>query len=81
MLEFYNKLRYEEPKLAQPWSSHDLMELHSYVEESVPPDPEFIVNTAAFDSIRKRFLAEPKRAPSLAERPALTRVNSPVTVH
>ena len=80
MLEFYNKLRYEEPRLAQTWSSHDLMELHSYVEESVAPNPEFIVNTAAFDAIRKRFLPGPKRPPSLAERPTLTRVNSPVAV-
>jgi hypothetical protein len=56
------------------------MELHSYIEESVPPDPEFIVNTAAFDAIRKRFLPEqkPMRA---AERPTLTLVNSPFTVH
>jgi len=80
MLEFYNKLRYEEPRLAQTWSSHDLMALHSYVEESVPPDPAFIVNTVAFDAIRKRFLSEPKPARSAA-RPTLTRVNSPVTVH
>ena len=80
MLEFYNKLRYEEPRLAQTWSSHDLMELHSYVEESVAPNPEFIVNTAAFDAIRKRFLPGPKRPPSLAERPTLTRVNSPLAV-
>lgn len=81
MLEFYNKLRYEEPRLAQTWSSHDLMELHSYVEESVSPNPEFIVTTAAFDAIRKRFLPEPKRTPSLASRPTLTRVNSPIAVH
>ena len=81
MLEFYNKLRYEEPRLAQTWLSHDLVELHSYVEEAVSPNPEFIVNTAAFDTIRKRFLPEPKRVPSLAARPTLTRVNSPIAVH
>ena len=81
MLEFYNKLRYEEPRLAQTWSSHDLMQLHSYVEESVAPNPEFILNTAAFDAIRKRFLPEKKSSPSLAERPTLTRVNSPVAIH
>lgn len=81
MLEFYNKLRYDEPKLAQTWSSRDLMALHSYVEESVPPDPEFVVNTAAFDAIRKRFLPQPKRVPSLANRPTLTKVNSEITVH
>ena len=81
MLEFYNKLRYDEPKLAQTWSSRDLMLLHSYVEESIPPDPEFIVNTNSFDAVRKRFLPEPKRIPSLANRPTLIKVNSPVTMH
>lgn len=81
MLEFYNKLRYDEPKLAQTWSSRDLMLLHSYVEESIPPDPEFIVNTNSFDAVRKRFLPEPKRVPSLANRPTLIKVNSPVTMH
>ncbi len=81
MIEFYNKLRYDEPQLAQTWSSDNLMMLHSYVEESVPPDPEFIVNTAAFDAIRKRFLPEPKRVPSPANRPTLRKVSSPVTLH
>jgi len=80
MLEFYNKLRYEKPRLAQTWSSHDLMELHGYVEESMPPDPEFIVNTAAFDAIRKRFLPEQKPTHA-GSRPTLTRVNSPIAVH
>jgi len=80
MLEFYNKLRYEEPRLAQTWSSRDLMALHGYVEESVPPNPEFIVNTAAFDAIRKGFVPEAKPARHVA-RPTLTRVNSQITVH
>ena len=80
MLEFYNKLRYEKPKLAHTWSSQDLMALHSYVEESVLPAPEFIVNTAAFDAIRTRFLPRRKPAPSPVA-PTLRKVNSEITVH
>jgi beta-barrel assembly-enhancing protease len=79
MLEFYNKLRYERPRWAQTWSSRDLTLLHSYVEDSVPPDPEFIVDTTGFDAIRKRFLPEPRRVPSLANRPTLRKVNSEIT--
>ena len=37
MIEFFNKLRYEEPRLAQTWSSDELLALRTYVEEIFRP--------------------------------------------
>ncbi len=72
MIEFFNKLRYEKPQLAQTWTADDLLALRSYVEESLPPDPQYIVNTAAFDRMRERVTPAPK-APVSLERAILTR--------
>ncbi len=73
MIEFFNKLRYEEPRLAQTWSSDELLALRTYVEENLPPNPEYIVTTTAFGSIHNRFTVE-ARPPSLADVPSLRRV-------
>ena len=73
MIEFFNKLRYEEPRLAQTWSSDDLLALRTYVEDNLPPNPEYIVTTTAFGRIRNRFAVEAK-PPSVADLPSLRRV-------
>jgi hypothetical protein len=75
MLEFFNKLRYENPRLAQTWSSEDLLALRTYVEDNLQPNPEYIVNTAAFARIRARLTGEPK-PPEPAVRPTLQRIPS-----
>lgn len=72
MLEFFNKLRYESPRLAQTWSSEDLLALRAYVEDDLPPDPEYIVTTHTFADIRIRFAGEPK-PPEPSVRPLLRR--------
>jgi predicted Zn-dependent protease len=72
MIEFFNKLRYDKPRLAQTWTADDLLALRSYVEDSMPPDPQYIVNTGAFDRIRERVTPAPK-APVSLERAILTR--------
>ena len=72
MLEFFNKLRYENPRLAQTWSSEDLLALRTYVEDDLPPDPEYIVTTTTFAHIRIRFIGKPK-PPGATVRPTLRR--------
>jgi predicted Zn-dependent protease len=76
MLEFFNKLRYEQPRLAQTLSSDDLLALRTYVEKNLPPNPEYIVTTTAFGRIRNRFTVQPKR-PALTDAPSLRKVPDP----
>jgi beta-barrel assembly-enhancing protease len=75
MIEFFNKLRYENPRLAQTWSSEDLLALRMHVEEDLPPDPEYVVTTAMYAHIRTRFIEKPKPQEPAA-RPTLRRVPS-----
>jgi predicted Zn-dependent protease len=75
MLEFFNKLRYENPRLAQTWSSEDLLALRTHVEDDFPSDPEYIVTTAMFVHVRTRFIEKPKPQEPAA-RPTLRRVPS-----
>jgi predicted Zn-dependent protease len=71
MIEFFNKLRYEEPRLAQTWSSEELIALRTHVEETFPPDPEYIVTTMTFDRIHAHISAQSNPIVS-AESPSLT---------
>lgn len=75
MLEFFNKLRYENPRLAQTWSSEDLLALRNYVESDLVPDPVYVVTTATFAHIRSRLVGEPKTLEP-AVRPTLRKIPS-----
>jgi predicted Zn-dependent protease len=70
MLEFFNKLRHENPRLAQTWSSEGLLALRTHVEDDLPPDPEYVVTTTTFAHIRTRLTVEPK-PPGPTVRPTL----------
>ena len=54
-------------------AGYDPMALLTYVEENLPPNPKYIVTTAAFGCIRNRFAVKLKR-PALSEAPSLRKV-------
>ena len=71
MIEFFNKFRYDNPRLAQADSVDELLALRSYVEKNLPPDPGYIVTTTAFNTIHARFVPKTK-PPSLSEGQVVT---------
>ncbi|HKW98185.1 MAG TPA: M48 family metalloprotease [Bryobacteraceae bacterium] len=71
MIEFFNKFRYDNPRLAQADSVDELLALRSDVERNLPPDPGYIVTTTAFSTIHTRFVPKTK-PPSLSEDQVVT---------
>ena len=71
VLEFFNKLRYDEPRLLDRMSSDELIAMRAYVEERLPPEPDYVVSSAAFARARERVAASLK--PKVAPAPALER--------
>jgi len=74
VLEFFNKLRYDEPRLLDRISSDELIAMRASVEERLPPEPDYVVSSAAFTRTRERVAAllKPKvvRPPTLEREPA-----------
>jgi predicted Zn-dependent protease len=62
LLEFFNKLRHDEPRLAGHLSAEELISMRTQVESSLPPNPDFVVNTETFGALRTRLIAESKLA-------------------
>lgn len=62
VLEFFSKLRYDQPRLADRLSAEELIAMRAKVEDGLPPDADYIVSTETFVNIRARLIAERKLA-------------------
>lgn len=59
--EVFNKMRYEQPRMAGRMSSEELIATRTYIEETFAPAPAYVANSETFARIRGRLVEALKR--------------------
>lgn len=67
--EFFNKLRYAEPRLADRYSSKELIETRTQIEDKFPPRPKPAASSESYVRTRARVAAAVKQVPAPTPTP------------